>query len=340
MNLRELSDLLGLSPTTVSRALNGYPEVRAETRARVAEAAAKHGYAPNFQAKKLATGRSMSIGHVVPTSRHEMINPIFGDFIAGAGETYSKRGYDMVITVVEDDGEEAAYRSIHSQHKVDGIIVHGPRQDDPRVPLLNALGVPYLVHGRVAEGETGYSWLDINNKRAFERATNLLLDLGHRRIAFLNGLENMHFAQRRRVGHEIALTERGVPVDPEILFAEEMTEPFGYETTRRLLAAPNPPTAILTSSLITAMGVSRALSEMGLQLGRDISVITHDDELSFLPNAGDVPLFTCTRSSVRAAGSRVAELLIDLIDSEEKAHVSELWECQLTLGRSTGPAPT
>ena len=94
MNLRELSEILGLSQTTVSRALNGYPEVAEETRRRVQEAAVAHNYHPNIRARSLAIGRSMTIGHVIPVSKkHEMVNPIFSDFVAGAGETYSAAGY-------------------------------------------------------------------------------------------------------------------------------------------------------------------------------------------------------------------------------------------------------
>ena len=87
MNLKELARTLGLSQTTVSRALNGYPEVAEATRRRVLRAAREHNYLPNARAKGLATGRAMAVGHVIPvSSRHEIVNPIFADFIAGAGE--------------------------------------------------------------------------------------------------------------------------------------------------------------------------------------------------------------------------------------------------------------
>ncbi|MEM7490897.1 MAG: LacI family DNA-binding transcriptional regulator, partial [Pseudomonadota bacterium] len=124
MNLKELSDLLGLSPTTVSRALGGYPEVGAETRRRVRAAAAEHGYRPNRRATALATGRAMAIGHVIPTDRvNEMVNPVFGDFIAGAGEVYARAGYDMTMSVVSDGDEATAYRQLALDRGVDGMIV-------------------------------------------------------------------------------------------------------------------------------------------------------------------------------------------------------------------------
>lgn len=337
MNLKELSKLLGLSPTTVSRALNGYPEVNAATRARVAEAALLHGYAPNLLAKRLATGRTHSIGHVIPLSAHQMINPIFADFIAGAGEVYSAAGYDMLLSVVPAEQEHQAYRRMAAQRGVDGFIVHGPTVDDPRIGLLQDLGLPFVVHGRGGASHSGYSWLDINNRRGFLRATELLLDLGHERIAFLNGQETMSFAARRRQGFDSAMAARNVPVDPDLVRCEEMIEPYGYEAARQMLTLDRPPTAFLVSSIMVAQGVLRAVRELGLEFGRDISILTHDDDLSFLPNHGAIPLFTATRSSIRDAGHRTAEILIELMDNPGTGPRQELWESDLMIGRSTGP---
>ncbi|PIV74619.1 MAG: LacI family transcriptional regulator, partial [Rhodobacteraceae bacterium CG17_big_fil_post_rev_8_21_14_2_50_65_11] len=192
MNLKQLAQTLGLSPTTVSRALNGYPEVAESTRTRVEAAARQHDYRPNTRARGLAMGRSQMIGHVIPVStRHEMMNPIFSDFIAGAGEAYARAGYDMTLSLVPDDAEASTYRTLASRQSVDGIVIHGPRADEHRIRLLHELNLPFVVHGRASEEESAYSWVDVNNRRAFGRATQLLLDLGHRRIALINGLEVM-----------------------------------------------------------------------------------------------------------------------------------------------------
>ncbi|WP_114287253.1 substrate-binding domain-containing protein [Candidatus Halocynthiibacter alkanivorans] len=340
MNLKDLSDYLGLSQTTVSRALNGYPEVSEKTRKRVQDAAAAHNYRPNTRAKGLATGRTMSIGHVIPISaRHEIVNPIFADFIAGAGEIYSKNGYDMHLTVVPDTDEARVYRDIASKGSVDGVIVHGPLQNDPRIKLLQDLGLPFAVHGRSGRGDEDYNWVDVNNARAFERATNFLIDLGHRRIALLNGNEKMDFAARRRLGYLTAHGARGLTHDPALMFSDEMTEHYGYASVLRALDHPSPPTAFLISSIISSIGARRALEERGLQLGRDISIITHDDELSYLKNGEDLPIFTATRSSVREAGRICAQMVLDVIANPTSPPQHRLLESDLTVGNSTGPAP-
>lgn len=340
MNLKELSQKLGLSQTTVSRALNGYPEVREATRTRVLEAARRHNYSPNSRAKSLATGQSMAIGHVVPTlTSHEMVNPIFADFTAGAAQTYARYGYEMVIATVPDGDEERVYRKLKSRGTVDGVLVHAPAMNDARLSIIERLGLPFAVHGRVSDRPEPYCWLDVNNRSAFAAATDFLLDLGHRRIGLVNGQETMDFAFRRRRGHEDALGARGIAPDPALMLSDEMTETFGYRSTIQLLALPQPPTAILVSSMISAIGVRRAAEERGLRLGSDLSVLTYDDDLSYLRNGGDVPIFTAMHSSVREAGRLLAEMLIELIENPGAPPRTLLLEAEMRIGRSTGRAP-
>lgn len=341
MNLKELAKILGLSQTTVSRALNGYPEVNEGTRARILHAAKLHNYRPNTRAKGLATGRAMAIGHVIPIStKHETVNPIFGDFIAGAGETYARNGYEMVLSMVEDGDEAQVYRNFKARGTVDGVILHAPKMKDARLPLLDEINLPYAVHGRASGHNGDYWWLDVNNRSAFRRATEFLMDLGHRRIGLVNGLEEMDFAWRRRAGYEEALRARDIPVDPALMRSDEMTEVFGYRSARDMIALPQRPTAFLVASMICAIGVRRALEEAGLVMGRDVSVITHDDVLSYLQNDGAVPIFTATRSSVREAGRRLAEMLLERVGDPASQPKQELLEAQLVVGRSTGPVPT
>ena len=340
MNLKQLAEHLKLSPTTVSRALNGYPEVKEATRERVQSAAKKFHYHPSHHANSLATGRAKAIGHVVPLSKHMMINPHFSDFIAGAGEAYSTAGYDMLLRVVSEDEEEAVYRSFAKNGRVDGVIVHGPKMDDSRVDLLQELQLPFVVHGRTLQDESSYSWLDVNNFRAFERATKFLIDLGHQDIALINGFESMNFALRRRDGYLSALSQASIKTNPDLMFSGEMNEPQGYEAVQSLLKGNAMPTALLLSSILPALGAVRAIQEAGLVPGSDVSIITFDDQLSFLQNSGDIPLFTSLRSSIQEAGRRLAEILIEIIETDQASSAEnrhELWEAELVLGASTAP---
>ena len=244
----------------------------------------------------------------------------------------------MLLSVVSDDDEAGAYRTLAAKASVDGVIVHGPRPDDPRIKLLKELELPFVVHGRADENKADYNWVDVNNRRSFQRATEFLLDLGHRRIALINGLETMDFASRRRDGYLTALLARGIKPDADMMVSEEMTEDFGFRSAINMLGYDTkPPTAFLVSSMITAIGVRRAIADMGRVMGRDVSVVIHDDELSYLRNGTDIPIFTAARSSVRQAGRICAETLLNIVNHPQDDAQHILMETELTVGESTGP---
>ena len=339
MNLRELSQHLNLSQTTVSRALNGYPEVGEATRKRVAEEAKRLGYRPNANARRLATGRSHAIGYVMSSDRSMMIDPIFTDFVAGAADTQALRGFETLLHAGGQEDEMSVYRRFAEGGIVDGVVVQAPHISDTRLALLDELGLPYVVHGRVAGRETGYAWLDIDNRGAFHRATKLLTDLGHTRIGLVNGPEPLTYAWHRRQGYEQALAERGLEIDPGIMFSGFLSEENGYRQTKRLLQLPHRPTAIVMSSMLMVSGALRAIHELNLTVGKQVSLIGHDDGLPFLNAEGLVPSLTTTSSSIRAAGSRVAELLLARIEDPSGELPQELWNVDLIVRGSTGPAP-
>ena len=337
MNLKELAKHLNLSPTTVSRALNGYPEVNETTRKRVDEEARRFGYRPNPHARRLATGRAHAIGHVFPNDRSFVIDPLFSDFVSGAADVYANHGFEVVLHVGGTEDDLSVYKRYAQGGAVDGVVVFVPRLDDPRMAALKELKLPYMVHGRFGDSEKGYSWLDIDNKGAFHKATKLLTDLGHKRIGLINGFEYMTFAHHRKLGYELALKECGLALDPNIITSGLMTEENGYRQTKRILQLSDRPSALILGNMLMVSGAMRAIYEMGLSIGKDLSLIAHDDGLPFLNAEGLVPSLTTTSSSIRAAGGRVAELLLAQIASPQSEAVQELWKVDLIVRGSTGP---
>lgn len=338
MSLKKLSAQLGLSQTTVSRALNGYPEVSEATRARVLQAAATSNYRPNQRAVSLATGRAMAVSHVVPIApRQNVVNPIMAEFIAGASQTYKEMGYELTLTFTAEEDAEDIYQTLASKRSVDGFVVHSPVRNDPRIKLLNDMGLPFVVNGRVADSDESYSWIDVDDRRSFQQATKLLIDLGHKNIALINGNEELTYAWHRKLGYRQALGEAGMGFNETLEFSTPLTETIGYSITRNLIETGRMPTAMLVSSYIVALGVRRALADSGFSIGDDVSVITHDDDLSYFDNAGAVPQFTSTRYSAREIGLKGAKMLLDLITEPDSGPKQKLVEAQLVLGSSTGP---
>lgn len=339
VNLKQLSQLLGLSQTTVSRALNGYPEVNAETRERVLDAVRRTGYRPNRAAQRLATGRAGSIGLVMPTAHGYPSDVHFGEFLAGLGDEAVRHDFHFVINPSHPDDEEATCKRLVASGNIDALFIAYMREKDPRVALLKSLSVPFIVHGRSIGIPTDYPYLDIDNTAAFHDATKLLIQLGHRRIALLNGPAHFAFAIRRKRGMAAALAESGLTLDETCVQHSPMTDEHGFSGMKRFLDLPERPTAILCSSTVLALGAVRALNQAGLKIGSDVSLIAHDDVLPMLkPENFSVPL-TTTRSSLRSAGSRIAKRLIARILNLETLPEQELWTAELIVRASTGPAP-
>lgn len=337
VNLKELSRRLGLSQTTVSRALNGYSDVGEDTRRRVEQAALEADYRPNSSARRLALGRTGTIGILFPFSSGLTIDPHFAEFLSGVAERVAETEADVsIIPTRQALGAEALRPS--RLRSVDAVILSGPALADDRLPVLRHSRVPFVVHGRVPSDEA-YAFLDIDNEGAFRRATDLLLDLGHRRVALLNGDTALAFARRRAAGWRSAREARGLPPSPGEHREGAMSEEHGHLWTTQLLAGEAPPTAFLCSSMILALGCCRALREAGLTIGRDVSVIAHDDVMPSIQPQTMNPALTTTTSSIRQAGIRITEIALALAGGAEAADFNEVWPAEIVFRDSVGPAP-
>lgn len=342
MNLKQLSQLLELSQTTISRALNGYPEVSEQTRLKVVEAARKHGYNPNSNARKLATGRAGSIGYVLPVGKNVDLDPHFVEFLSGLGEHALSREVDLSLTPAPYERETEAYRRIAASRSVDGVYLSSMRNDEQRIGLVRGLKIPFLAHGRALAPADGYACVDIDNEGAFYAAAQLLLQLGHRRLAYINGDIDFTFAVHRLGGVTRALRDYGLPPESLQHHSAAMNEENGYRLAMTLFRDKDTaerPTGLLSASMFTTLGIVRALDQLGLRMPDDVSIITHDDVFPFLkPESFSVPL-TTTRSSIRAAGARICERLVDIITGVETEPVQEIWPVDLIVRGTTGPVP-
>jgi LacI family transcriptional regulator len=339
VNLKQLSRALGLSQTTVSRALNGYPEVAEETRRRVVEAARRHGYRPNPSARRLATGKAGMIGSVIPTGASVDIDPHFIEFLSGLGDFARSRELDLALSPTTREEEETTYRRLVANRQVDAVYLSSPRTGDSRIGLLDELGIPFIVHGRAEAVDLVYPYLDIDNRQAFFDAARLMIQMGHKRMALANGSADETFAIHRERGLADAMAELGLQLDGRLVANGPMTEENGYRAARAFLQSTDRPTGILCSSLLLALGVVRAANDLGLAMPDDLSIISHDDVFPYLrPDSFPVPLST-TRSSIRAAGRRIGERLVARISGEETGPVGEVWPVELIMRGSVAPAP-
>lgn len=336
--LRELARHLGLSPATVSRALNGFPEVGEKTRARVIEVAEQLHYKPNTTAKRLATGKSGMVGMIFRSSRNLLVDPHFVDFLAGLSTGLADRDIDLIIHTAPGDELLAHYKRFVASGSVDGMIVSAPEVEDERIATLAERDFPFVVHGRSGD-DPNYPFFDIDNDGAFAAATSLLADLGHRRIALLNGPAGLAFTADRLAAFERVTRARRIVVPPRFIAHDEMSEELAHRRAAAMLAERGRPTAFICSSTLQALGVMRAAADAGLQVGADLSIIAHDDVLPHLRSEHFSPALTVTRSPIRDAGTALAEMIVARIGGAEARGLQRTVRADLIVRASTGQVP-
>ena len=337
IDLKQLSARLGLSPTTVSRALNGYTDVSEATRARVEQAARELGYQPNLAARRLALGRADAVGIVYPVDTDYMGNPLFLEMIAGVSDRLDVAGIDVLLAVARGQTELRTYERLVRGRRVDGLIVAHTRVVDERIEYLKRVGFPFVGYGRTGDPE-GFAWFDFDNEAGSVSAVERMTALGHRRIAYVHAALTMNFAQQRHAGFMRAMAQAGVPVRPEYVVLGSIDRRGGYAAGRSLLALPERPTAILVDNNLGGVGVVRALLEAGLALGREISVVVNDgvppDTLLIREDIAAVAQPTAYES-----GATMAAMLLALIEGKPLEQPQVLRQPVFIAGSSLGPAP-
>lgn len=339
VTLNDLSRHLGLSKTQISRALNGFPDVSAKTRARVEDAVRELGYRPNMLARKLRTGRSGIVGLVLSEGSEQEASNILIEILLGLAVAFRRTDTLVVLNVMPQNGTTSeAYSRLSHEGRLDGFVVLNPSHEREAILHLQDAGVPFVVHGRDADAP-GYPFVDLDNAEAGRMMGAHLAALGHRDVAAIDGPAEYYFARRRVSGVARALEEAGGALSPANVAHGVMTEEFGAEATRRLIADPaRRPTAIVAGNFVLASGVMRALREAGIEVPGEMSVTAHDDDLWRYPASAFTPALTGSRCSFRTAYDLLAATLDRVIAGGDGAEaLPELMVPDFVEGASTAP---
>jgi len=345
MSIQTLADSLGLSISTVSRALNGYADVSAKTRARVESAAKAMGYQPHPVAHRLATGRTGVIALVSSVRSGNYLDATFSALLSGAADGLREHGYfavSVVLPVGEDELTELS-RFLNGR-LVDGVLLARTRTQDPRVTLLQQRGIPFVTHGRTV-GNDPHAWVDADNEQAFFMATQRLIGLGHRRIGLINGQPNLTFATLREQGFRRACQQADLDPAQCPVRHGEVTAVSGEQIATELIAASavniratgqfgTQLTALLCATDAVALGAMRAVRTAGLMVGRDISVIGYGNTEAGLYT--EPPLTTLDYATVDN-GRHLADLLMRQLAGEPASGLTRLEPVHLIERHSDGP---
>ncbi len=320
-----------VSRSTVSRVLNNQTHhVREETRRAVLEAARELGYTPNSIARTLKTKKSHCIGVITD----DIDTPFLPSMLKGIEQYAFSRGYSaLVCNSGYELDKQKAYVEMLTQRHIDGIIFAASFVYSYTKELISP-GLPIVYAYSHSPHKAKNSVLS-NDFNGAEQAVSHLVDLGHRRIGYINGPKHVIPSQDRIRGYTQALKSNGIPYDESLVKYGQWEEPqSGYEAARELLTLGNPPTAIFAANDVMAAGVIDAVNDLGLSVPEDVSVIGYDDReiAPFLK-----PALTTVRLPMTEIGSTAAEMLIDCVEQETELIDSTFVDCELVIRGSCGP---
>ena len=314
VTIKDIAKELGLSVSTVSKALNDYPDVAPETRQLVKEAARRMGYRPSAAARTLRTRKTNTIGLIFCLMDRHLTDPYYLDLLSSIGEECSRHGFDLLLSACPDrEQEHSAYERMVDGKRVDGIILTGTRHGDERIAYLRKRGFPFVALGR-SEEDGDFPYVDVDGAKGVSDGVQHLLDQGYRHIGFIGLPPELICADHRLQGYKMALERNDLSFDPRlVLHCDRLTQEAGYQAMQRLLELDEPPDAAFVCSDEMALGAMRAVQERGLAVGRDFGIVGFDD----IPMAAQVqPPLTSVRQPIYEVGTQLCQMLIKLVRGE------------------------
>lgn len=327
----------GVSPGAVSFALNGRKGVSALTRDRILDVARDLGWQPSHRARSLAAARAFAVGLVL-ARQPELIgaDPFFPSFIAGVESVLAPSGYALVLQVVPPGpAEEASYRRLAAESRVDGVFLSDLRANDSRIALLQELQLP-AVTLNAPDISSPFPAVCVDDGVGIAQAVRHLAELGHIRIGHVAGPVEFLHGRSRRAAWVTALRDAGLPRGP--LISSDFTAAGGSRATRRLLRSPDPPTAIVYANDLMAIAGMAVAQQHDVRVPEDLSITGFDGaELSSYVH----PPLTTIVTDPYGWGRSAAAILLDAISPApaESGAVAQPGPVHLRVRSSTGPPP-
>ena len=329
-NIRDVAKRAGVTPPTVSRVLNNNGYVKAETRRRVEAAIADLNYVPSSLGRSLRFKRTDTIGLIIA----DISNPFWVSVIRGAEHVASANGYNIILCD-SDSSSDKEMRHLENllKRQVDGVLITPIEAVPGPIQYVRDRGVPTVV--------LNYPMRDISvdvvrcdtEQAAFE-LVQLLLKMGHRRIAALTGPRNIVTATDRAAGYERALRAAGIAVERKLIQYGDFSPGGGHEMALNMLKLEPRPTAVLTGNNFIAIGAAKAFREHGLRIPQDISIVTFDGSS---PDLVVDPFFTMAMQPGYEMGRSAAELLLRRLGAPDAPSREILLPTDIIEYESTAP---
>lgn len=340
VTLAQIAKEANVSVSTISRALSDkdYP-LKEETRQRIQKLAEEMGYKPNLNARSLQTNRSHLVGVIVD----RMQSPFSAATVQGIQDGLRDVGYSISIAFSNRD-KALAIEAIHSfySRQVDGVVIINSWLHNYNDPILAMQDRPFVFVNRLF-GQCRYNCVGPGDNYGAHIATQHLIDLGHRRIAYINGEADWLEAQDRLTGYRETLLKNGLPEDLNLIQQGDWGMESGYKAAMQLLALAERPTAFFAANDIMALGAIYAIQDAGLKIPQDIAVVGYDDRdfASWVR-----PALTTVRMPSYEMGQAAARLLLEQISGETLEDATQVPgelivrdSCGAALRKSAGVEP-
>lgn len=333
VTIRDIARQAGVGIGTVSRVLNEHPSVSNATRQRVQQAIIDLEYLPNPTARRLSTGKTLTISVLVPF----FTRPSFIERLRGIENSLVDTRYDLNIYNVETvQRRDELLREIPRRERSDGVIILSLSPRDQDIPLLTRADAPIVLVDANHPSLTDLNRVIVDDIEGGYLATRHLIELGHRRIGYISDymedIFNFTSSRDRHMGYQRALLEAGIPVDPALHRQGEHGRIEAYQMALTLLKAYEPPTAVFAASDTQAMGVLQAARELGLDVPENLSIIGYDD-IEVAEYLG----LTTIHQELYHSGQRGVELLLKILDGSLDGPVCEILPIKLIVRNTTAP---
>jgi len=325
-NIRDVAKRAGVAPITVSRFINNPVLCSAETRTRVEAAIADLGFVPNRLASGLRSKRTNTLALILT----DITNPFFTTIARGVEDIASEAGYTVIFcNTDESTSKEKMYLQMLLEKRVDGILLVPALNGLDSTALIRKQNIPLVVlDRRLPELMTDVVRCD-SEGGAYE-LTRLLLSLGHREIAILDGPKDVSTSEDRLAGYRRALTEAGIPINSKREYYGAFNQESGFEMTHKVLAEAQKPTALFACNNFIALGALEALRELDLRVPEDIAVVGFD----ILPSA---PFLTVAAQPAYEMGRKGVEILLRKLDGGSSDQFQEvILPAEIIIRQSSG----
>lgn len=316
VTIKDVAKLAKVAPSTVSRVIANSPRISERTKRIVRAAMEELGYHPNFQARSLANRSTRTIGIVMPSSGNTVFqNPFFPEVIRGISTKGHEKGYGLYLSTGTTQQEifDGVIDMVQGG-RVDGIVLLYSRIDDELIGYLLERNFPFTIVGKPYQHEDAIVHVDNDNFKAAQEATDFLIQLGHEKIGFVGGGLDLVVTVDRLLGYERATRLAQLSFDEDYIVHQDFLLEGGQVAIKKLLSLPDAPTGLVVADDLMAFGIVNALSDLGLKVPEDISIISFNNiMLAEFAN----PSLTSVDIGIFQLGYTAADCLFKILGKEK-----------------------